>query len=59
LVKSVFAFGLTFMLNTYYATKGPKVFFNTWSGVTVAVMIMTLPMYVYGKRVRSRFQKLL
>ncbi|KAF2808831.1 MFS transporter-like protein [Mytilinidion resinicola] len=53
LVKSAFAFGLTFMLNDYLATHGALVFFFTWGGLTVGVTATTLPLYVYGKQIRA------
>ncbi|KAF5604554.1 transporter HOL1 [Fusarium subglutinans] len=53
LIKSSFAFGLTFMLNDYYATKGPMVFFSTWGGLTLGICLTTVPLYVFGKRIRS------
>jgi hypothetical protein len=53
-VKSAFAFGLTFMLNDYYANHGPKVFFFTWGALSVGVALFgTNLMYVYGKQVRA------
>ncbi|KAG4277239.1 hypothetical protein FPRO04_07536 [Fusarium proliferatum] len=53
LIKSSFAFGLTFMLNDYYATKGPMVFFSTWGALTLGICLTTVPLYVFGKRIRS------
>ncbi|KAH7243730.1 major facilitator superfamily domain-containing protein [Fusarium redolens] len=53
LIKSSFAFGLTFMLNDFYATKGPMVFFSTWGGLTLGICLTTVPLYVFGKRIRS------
>ncbi|KAF2786915.1 MFS transporter-like protein [Melanomma pulvis-pyrius CBS 109.77] len=52
-VKSLFAFGLTFILNDYYAAHGPRVFFFTWGGLTVGVTATTFPLYVYGKQIRA------
>ncbi|KAH7141035.1 major facilitator superfamily domain-containing protein [Dactylonectria macrodidyma] len=61
LVKSAFAFGLTFMLNKYLAVHGPMVFFSTWGGLTVGVLLTTIPLYVFGKRLRafSKFSTIL
>ncbi|KAH6681434.1 MFS transporter-like protein [Halenospora varia] len=53
LIKSSFAFGLSFVMNDYYTSVGPKRFFCTWSGLTIGVTLLTLPLYVYGKRIRS------
>ncbi|KAH8647074.1 MFS transporter-like protein [Tricladium varicosporioides] len=53
LIKSSFAFGLSFVMNDYYTSVGPKKFFCTWGGLTIGVTMLTLPLYVYGKRIRS------
>jgi MFS family permease len=56
LAKSAFAFGISFELNDFYATRGPRVFFFTWGGLTIGVMLLTVPMYIWGRRIRSRWQ---
>ncbi|KAI6853437.1 hypothetical protein KC338_g8116 [Hortaea werneckii] len=53
IMKSAFAFGLTFMLNDYYAAKGPRIFFATWGGLTLGIMLSTLLLYILGKRMRQ------
>ncbi|KAK5064780.1 hypothetical protein LTR84_000614 [Exophiala bonariae] len=53
LIKSSFAFGLTFMLNDYLTNHGPRVFFATWGGLTVGVSLLTIPMYIFGKCIRA------
>ncbi|KAJ5368357.1 uncharacterized protein N7496_008117 [Penicillium cataractarum] len=52
-VKSAFAFGLSFLFNDYLARSGPLVFFSTFGAVTIGVMLTTVPLYVYGKRIRA------
>jgi hypothetical protein len=54
--KSAFAFGISFELNDFYATRGSRVFFFTWGGLTIGVMLLTVPMYIWGRRIRSRWQ---
>ncbi|KAI0168508.1 major facilitator superfamily domain-containing protein [Pestalotiopsis sp. NC0098] len=53
LIKSAFAFGLTFMLNNYYAAHGASIFFFTWASLTTGVSVLTIPLYIYGKRLRA------
>ncbi|KAL2684477.1 hypothetical protein Neosp_005555 [[Neocosmospora] mangrovei] len=53
LVKSAFAFGLTFMLNDYYAEHGAKVFFFTWGALTSGIILTTIPLYIFGKQIRA------
>ncbi|KAF3400285.1 hypothetical protein DPV78_005518 [Talaromyces pinophilus] len=57
IIKSAFAFGLSFVFNTYLATSGPVVFFSTFGAVTVGVMLTTVPMYVFGKKIRAWSEK--
>jgi MFS family permease len=57
MAKSAFAFGISFELNGFYAARGPRVFFFTWGGLTIAVMLLTIPMYLWGRRIRSRWQR--
>ncbi|EEU43803.1 uncharacterized protein NECHADRAFT_89568 [Fusarium vanettenii 77-13-4] len=53
LVKSAFAFGLTFMLNDYYAEHGAKAFFFTWGALTSGTILTTIPLYIFGKQIRA------
>ncbi|RDW63540.1 MFS transporter-21 [Coleophoma cylindrospora] len=53
LIKSIFAFGLTFMFNNYYTTHGPLKFFSLFGGLTTGVMLTTIPIYIYGKKIRD------
>ncbi|KAK2018403.1 MFS general substrate transporter [Colletotrichum eremochloae] len=53
IIKSCFAFGIAFILNDYYAQRGPVVFFVTWASLTVGVALTTVPLYIFGKRIRE------
>lgn len=57
LVKSAFAFGLSFVVNDYYAAKGPRVFFITFGAMSVGLTMLTLPLYVWGKQIRAWSEK--
>lgn len=52
LMKSAFAFGLIWEFNNWYAQSGPKNIFGVMAGVTAGVALLTIPLYVYGKRTR-------
>lgn len=56
MAKSAFAFGISFELNEFYATRGSRVFFFTWGALTIGVMLLTVPMYVWGRRIREGWQ---
>ncbi|KAK1957488.1 MFS general substrate transporter, partial [Colletotrichum sublineola] len=53
IIKSCFAFGIAFILNDYYAQRGPVVFFVTWASLTIGVALTTVPLYIFGKRIRE------
>ncbi|KAL6410889.1 putative mfs transporter [Ilyonectria robusta] len=52
-IKNMFAFGMTFYANDWIATQGVKDCFFVIGGITVGVVLLTVPMYVFGKRARS------
>lgn len=52
-VKNLFAFGLTFYVNDWIAVQGVKNCFFVIGGITVACVLTTIPMYIFGKRARS------
>lgn len=52
-VKNLFAFGLTFYVNNWIDTQGVRNAFFTIGGITIGVTLLTIPMYIFGKRSRS------
>lgn len=50
--KSVFAFGLLFSITDWFASRGAKNQYCIMTGVTVAIALLSIPMYIYGKKVR-------
>ncbi|KIX06758.1 uncharacterized protein Z518_04734 [Rhinocladiella mackenziei CBS 650.93] len=52
-IKNFFAFGLTFYLNGWIASQGVRNVFFVIGGITIGVTLLTIPMYVFGKRARS------
>jgi hypothetical protein len=52
-IKNMFAFGLVNYLNNWVTTQGVRNVFFTIGGITIAVSLTTIPMYIYGKRARS------
>lgn len=52
-VKNMFAFGLTFYANDWIATQGVRDCFFAIGGITVGVVLLTVPMYAFGKKARS------
>ncbi|KAL4917706.1 major facilitator superfamily domain-containing protein [Aspergillus aurantiobrunneus] len=52
-VKNIFSFGLTFYTNAWIDTQGVRNVFFTIGGITIGVTLLTVPMYIWGKRSRS------
>ncbi|KAL4883946.1 major facilitator superfamily domain-containing protein [Aspergillus karnatakaensis] len=52
-VKNLFAFGLTFYVNGWIDSQGVRNCFFTIGGITIGVTLLTIPMYIWGKRSRS------
>ncbi|QSS63923.1 MFS transporter [Histoplasma capsulatum] len=51
--KAVFIFIASMFVNGWYSARGPRVVFTWITGLNLAFSMMTIPMYVYGKRFRS------
>jgi MFS family permease len=51
--KSAFAFGLSFVFNDYLTRSGCLIFFSTFGAVSVAVMLTTIPLFIWGKQIRA------
>ncbi|KAL4805889.1 major facilitator superfamily domain-containing protein [Aspergillus unguis] len=51
--KNIFSFGLTFYVNGWIDTQGVRDVFFTIGGITIGVTLLTVPMYVWGKKARS------
>ncbi|POS75896.1 hypothetical protein DHEL01_v205709 [Diaporthe helianthi] len=52
-VKNLFAFGMTFYANDWIMVQGVRNCFFVIGGITAAVVLTTIPMYILGKRARS------
>ena len=53
LVKSAYAFGISFVANQYYQKVGALRFFGTFAGVNIGIAISGALLWVWGKRIRS------
>ncbi|KIJ57868.1 hypothetical protein HYDPIDRAFT_103703 [Hydnomerulius pinastri MD-312] len=52
-IKNLFTFGLTYYVVPWLGTQGVLRTFCTIGGINIWVCLMTVPMYIYGKRARS------
>lgn len=51
--KNFLFFGYSYFVNNWAATAGPGEVFYVWSGIVFALVLTTLPLYIFGKRYRS------
>ncbi|KAH8109264.1 MFS general substrate transporter, partial [Phellopilus nigrolimitatus] len=52
-IKNLFAFGVTYFVTDWILSQGVLKTFCTIGGINAWVCLMTIPMYIYGKRARS------
>lgn len=52
-IKNMFAFGLTFYVNNWIEVQGVRDCFFVIGGITAGVALLTVPMYIFGKKARS------
>jgi len=52
-IKNMLAFGCTYFVNSWIETQGVFNTLATLSGLAAVCLVPTIPMYIYGKRVRS------
>ncbi|KAH8109544.1 MFS general substrate transporter [Phellopilus nigrolimitatus] len=52
-LKNIFTFGVTYFVTSWIQEQGVLRTFSTIGGINVFVCLMTIPMYIYGKRARS------
>jgi hypothetical protein len=52
-LKNLFAFGLTFYCNDWIQYQGVRNCFYAIGAITVGLTLLTVPMYIFGKRARS------
>ncbi|KAF7189546.1 putative MFS-type transporter [Pseudocercospora fuligena] len=55
--KNFIFYGFSYFVNDWAAAKGPGQVFYVFGGVASAIVLSTLPLYVYGKRYRSYWHR--
>lgn len=51
--RNVLTFGLTYFVNTWLAEDGALVVFNILGSCFLGVCLLTIPLWIFGKRIRS------
>ncbi|KAI9050194.1 hypothetical protein LZ554_006335 [Drepanopeziza brunnea f. sp. 'monogermtubi'] len=57
LAKGLFALGLSKFVNGWYDRSGPKAVFTVVAIVNLAISLISVPMYIFGKRLRSKIAR--
>lgn len=56
--RNFLTFALTFFVNDWLASSGALQVFNVLGSTFLAVCLLTIPLWVYGKRIRSRIARI-
>lgn len=51
--RNLLTFGLTYFVNDWLARDGVLAVFNVLGAVFVVVNVLTIPLWIYGKRIRG------
>ena len=51
--KNFFFYGMSYYVNNWIATGGPMQMFGSFAGISAFVILLGVPMYIWGKRYRS------
>lgn len=51
--RNLLTFGLTYFVNDWLEKDGALAVFNVLGGTFIAVTMLTVPLWIYGKRIRS------
>ncbi|KAM0789970.1 hypothetical protein ACM66B_005304 [Microbotryomycetes sp. NB124-2] len=57
LIKSAIGFGITYIINDWYAARGPRQFFVSLASLVVATSGLVIPAWIWGKKARYWFDK--
>ncbi|KAF2099885.1 MFS general substrate transporter [Rhizodiscina lignyota] len=55
--KNFLFYGYSYFVNNWAAASGPGQVFYVWGGVSFALLLTTIPLYVFGKRYRSYWHR--
>ncbi|KAH7018028.1 major facilitator superfamily domain-containing protein [Microdochium trichocladiopsis] len=55
--RGIISFGVSFGITPFIENNGYDGAFNTFGGLTAALGLMAIPMYIWGKKIRARFGK--
>ncbi|KAH8116746.1 MFS general substrate transporter, partial [Phellopilus nigrolimitatus] len=53
IIRGFFTFGVTYIITDWIQSQGVLRTFSTIGGINMGICLITIPMYIYGKRARS------
>jgi hypothetical protein len=52
-LRNVYSFGMNYFISSWISSMGPLQVFSTIGGLHIFIMLLTIPMWIFGKRARS------
>lgn len=52
-LRNVYSFGMNYFISSWLSTQGPLQVFSIIGGLHIFILLLTIPMWIFGKRCRS------
>lgn len=52
-LRNIYSFGMNYFISSWITNEGPLEVFSIIGGIHIFICLLTIPMWVYGKRCRS------
>jgi hypothetical protein len=52
-LRNVYSFGMNYFISSWITNQGPLQVFSIIGGLHIFIMLLTVPMWIFGKRCRS------
>ena len=52
-LRNIYSFGMNYFISSWISSMGPLQVFSTIGGLHIFIMLLTIPMWIFGKRCRS------
>lgn len=52
-LRNIYSFGMNYFISSWISNQGPLEVFSIIGGVHIFILLLTIPMWIFGKRCRS------
>jgi len=52
-LRNIYSFGMNYFVSSWISSQGPLQVFSTIGGLHIFILLLTIPMWIFGKRCRS------